>query len=474
MKMAKSLKYILFSIAGLIVFVILIVVGLLYFVDTGVYKPRLEKAASDALGMEVRIGARPGLSLFPGLSVRLGDLSIRNRETDLVSAQEAGLDIALRPLLRREIRIMRIVLKHPRISIQRYRDGTYNFETSKAGTLPTPAMPVLSLSDGILRYHDEQSGSGFEALNLNLNLRSLRLAGGNNAELVKRLFFAGSFACREIRTKELVASDVRFTCTGSGGRLSLDPVELRLFGGQGSGMIRADFSGAIPSYSLRASLSKFRIEDYLKTLSPKKVASGSMDFSVTLSMQGKTARELKRTLNGEASLRGGNLTLYGSDLDRALTRFESSQNYSLVDAGAFLFAGPLGMAVTRGYSFAGVLLGSDGNTGVRRLFSDWKVERGIAHARDVALATKENRIALQGNINFVNERFENVTIALIDDKGCARVKQKISGPLKKPVVEKPNVLAFLTGPALNLLKKTKDFLTGTCEVFYAGSVAAPR
>ncbi len=91
------------------------------------------------------------------------------------------------------------------------------------------------------------------------------------------------------------------------------------------------------------------------------------------------------------------------------------------------------------------------------------------------MATKENRIALTGRINFVNERFDDVTIALIDAKGCARVKQKIHGPFQKPVVEKPSVLMSLAGPALNLLKQARDLVTGeSCPAFYTGSVPAPK
>ena len=88
---------------------------------------------------------------------------------------------------------------------------------------------------------------------------------------------------------------------------------------------------------------------------------------------------------------------------------------------------------------------------------------------------RQNRIALKGRINFVNERFDDVIIALIDAKGCVRVKQKIHGPFRKPVVEKPNVLLSLAGPVLNLLKQAGNLFTdGTCEVFYTGSVPAPK
>jgi hypothetical protein len=199
-----------------------------------------------------------------------------------------------------------------------------------------------------------------------------------------------------------------------------------------------------------------------------------MDFSANLSMRGKTAKEIKQTVGGEVSLHGENLTLYGNDLDQEFARFESSQKFNLVDAGAVILAGPLGLAVTKGYNFVSTFQGSGGSSSIGKLFSDWKVERGIAQARDVALATKQNRIALKGRLNFVNERFEDVTIALIDARGCARVQQKVHGPFGKPVVEKPNVLISLAGPVLNLLRQARDLLTSEkCEAFYTGSVQPP-
>ena len=91
------------------------------------------------------------------------------------------------------------------------------------------------------------------------------------------------------------------------------------------------------------------------------------------------------------------------------------------------------------------------------------------------MATKQNRIALQGGLDLVGNRFDGVTVALIDEKGCAIVRQQIRGTFQNPVVEKPNVLESLAGPALRLLKKGNELLGGgRCEVFYAGSVTAPK
>lgn len=475
--MSKSLKITLFAVSGLAGLLVLVAVALVLFFDANAYKPRLEAAASGALGMEVRVGGRLGIGFFPGLHVTLEDVHIRNRETDIASAKEARLGIDLLPLLQKEVRIGNIALNHPTISIERGRDGNFNFEKPEpaGGTLPALGLAKMSFSDGTLRYVDKQSGQGFDAGDCRLDVRRLRLAGRESPDRMKNLSIAAELACGEIGKSDFTVFDLKLSADGKNGIVDLKPITMRVFGAQGTGSIRADFSGAVPLYHVRYTLPQFHIEEFFKTLSPNKVAEGTMDFSANLSMQGKTVNEMKQTARGEISLRGENLTLKGRDLDRELSRFESSQNFNLVDVGAFFFAGPFGLAVTKGYNFASIFQGSEGSSTIRTLVSDWKVERGVAQAQDVAMATNANRVALRGGLDFVNERFDDMTVALIDAKGCAKVRQKIIGTFQKPVVEKPNVLKSLAGPVLELLKKGRElFPGGECDVFYAGSVAAPK
>jgi AsmA protein len=483
--MAKKRKIALFAAGGLFALLILAAVALVLFVDVNVHKPRLEAAASDALGMEVRIGGRLGIGLLPGFHVKVEDVRIRNRGADVASAKETTLGIELLPLLHKEVRIVEIGMKRPRISIEQDRDGNFNFETPEGeagkktaeeakGTRFSLDVAKISLSDGALFYADKKTGEVLEAGNFNLDVSRLRLAGGKNPDGPKNLSFAAEFACKEFRTENLVVSDLKFAVAGKDGVLDLDPVTMRLFGGQGSGNLRADFSGSVPHYRVRYILSRFRIEEFLKALSPKKVTEGPMDLSATLSMRGKTANEMKRTADGEVSLRGKDLTITGVDLDRTISRYEASQSFNIVDVGAFFIAGPFAPLITKGYNFASIFRESGGSSRIRALVSDWKVERGVAQAKDVAMATNENRIALMGSLDFANERFNDVIVAAVDGNGCVKVRQKIRGPFREPVVEKANVLKTVAGPVLKIFKQTKKLFGGKCEVFYAGSVAPPE
>lgn len=475
--MSKPIKIILYTTAGLVALLALSALAVFLLVDVNAYKPRLEAAASETLGMEVRIGGRLSIDFFPGLHVALTDLHIRNRGTDIASAKQARLGIDLLPLLRQEARIGEIALNHAAIFIERDRDGIFNFEKPDAAKKPLPVLELarFSIAHVSLLYIDEQAETGFEAAACNLVARRLRFPGGDSSALVKHLSLTAQLGCAEFRTRDVSAFDVRLSAVGKNGVFELKPISMHVFGGQGSANLRVDFSGAAPLYQFSYSLPQFRLEEFVKILSSKKVAEGPMSFSVNLSMHGTTANELKRTADGEISLVGENLRVHGIDLDHALARYESSQSFNLVDVGAFFFAGPWGVAVTKGYSFASIFKGSEGSSEVPVLVSEWKVERGVAQAQDVAMATNENRIVLQGRLDFVNERFEDVTVALIDANGCAKVTQTIRGPFEKPVVEKPSILATLAGPALKLLKKGRALLPGAkCEVVYTGSVAPPK
>jgi len=151
--MANKRKITLFAAGGLFALLLLAVVALLLFVDVNALKPRLEAVASDALGMEVRIGGRMGIGLFPGFHVTLEDVRIRNRGADVASAKETILGIELLPLLHKEVRIVKIGMKHPRISIEQDREGKFNFETpgEEAGKRTAEGAPARSSARGAWR-----------------------------------------------------------------------------------------------------------------------------------------------------------------------------------------------------------------------------------------------------------------------------------------------------------------------------------
>jgi hypothetical protein len=473
--MRKSTKLILFVTAGVVGLVVLVaaIAALLLTVNA---KPRAQALASNALGMDVKIGGRVDIGILPGLRLALADVHVGRGGAEVASVGELDLGIALLPLLRRDIRIESIRLKRLTIALERGRDGKLNVGRSSRGSGPIPALDLgkVSVSEATLVYTDQQSGQRLEAANCAMEVSGLRLSAGETPGLLKNLSFAGKLSCETFRTEEFTATDMKLQVQGREGIFDFDPITMRLFGGHGFGNVRADASGSVPVYRARYQLAQFQIEELFKVLSPKHAGAGSMDFAANLSLRGKSTDELKRSASGEAAVHGENVRLGIGDLDSKFARYESSQSFNLVDVGAFFFAGPIGLGVTKGFNFARIFEGSEGSTMVRTLVSHWQVENGVAHATDVALATPKNRVAMKGALDFVNGQFDDVTVALVDAKGCSSVEQKIHGPFHQPQVEKPSVLAALAGPARKLRTQAKGLLGGRCEAFYTGSVAPPK
>ncbi|MFO7576720.1 MAG: AsmA family protein [Pelovirga sp.] len=475
--MSKPVKTILFVSIGVMVLFALVTVGLLLYVGTDASRTRVETAASQALGMEVRVGGSLGINLWKGLHITLKDVHLVQQGTDVARVEKISLGIELLPLLQNNVHIRTLALKQPRITIERDQDGTFNDAKTRLNGDSDAALgwSNVSMTEGTLIFSDQQSGVEFEASDCSLTADQLQPADGQVANRLKDLAFTAELACGVVRVHDLTLSAVAISASGQNGIIDLEPVTMQVFAASGAGRLRADLTGAVPLYDLHYELPAFSIEAFFKSLSQPPVATGVMDFSADISTQGKTLDEIRQTLRGKVSLRGEDIKLLGHDLDAQFANFESSQNFNLIDVGAFFFAGPLGLLVTKGYNFASNLQGPAGNSAIRTLVSDWQIEQGVARAQDVALATAMHRVALKGGLDLVSETFDDLTMALIDADGCTQVSQSIHGSFHDPQVEKPSLLRALAGPVENVLMLGIDLLPGgECEPFYTGSVDPPQ
>jgi AsmA protein len=229
-----------------------------------------------------------------------------------------------------------------------------------------------------------------------------------------------------------------------------------------------------------AALSRLRVDEMIQAFSPGKVPrksiEGLADFASDLTAAGQSADDVLRSLSGALSLKGEDLMLYSMDIDALIEKYERSQNFNLVDVGAFFLAGPFGPVLTKSYNFGSLYEEARGGKGsIKKLVSVWKVKNGIAEATDVALASEKHRIAMKGELNFINDRFVDVTVALLDKRGCAVYSQKVHGPFNQPQIGKTSIFKSITGPASNALADAWKFIRGgECTVFYSGSVAQPE
>ncbi len=475
--MNAKMKKALFILAGVAAAVLLAVVIFVLTFDINRYKLRIEAAASEASGMTVRINGKLKLTLFPRAGVSLEDILIQNRNADVVSAEKAEVEIKLLPLAGRRILIRQVGLISPQFFVTKDRRGHFNFETPErkpAKEFPTEPFEIgkIFVKKGQVLYRDEKSGRKSEANGCDLEIKNLAVVGG---EPVYASSFEGDLSCREVKANGFKISDVSVVIKAGGGKFEANPITMKIFGGDGSGSVKGVMSGESHGYTVDFAITKFRFEEVLGAFKQKKSIRGELNLKSHLAMKGKNANEMKRTAQGEVSLRGQDLVHESIDLDSVLEKYEKTQRVSLVDLGAFFIAGPLGTLLTKGYDFGSVYTASlGGESAIQKLVSDWKVKNGVTEAQDVAFSTRQNRVAMKGSLDFVNEQFDDVTVAVLDEKGCVRFWQKIHGSFRHPRVEKVSALRSLAGPMISLYERTRDLFGEECDIFYAGSVKHPK
>ncbi len=463
-KFVKVLRYI-----GYVGFALLIpaAVILLLVLQSATYKHHLEKTLSASFSLDIEIGGPLEVSFLHGLQLAAHDVHMRREGMQIATVSTVSLGIDALPLLLGEIRLNAIALHDPVVAIVRHEDGSFNF------TQPQPHVTLklerISVSNANIHFTDAMTGNEYSAASCNVDLLGLTpvdtLAPGSLATVN----ISASLGCAEIREGSFTLGNVRLALAANNQLFTFAPVTMDLFGAQATANLRADFSAAEPHYALDYALPQFLVADSFKLLAPTRSVTGTMDFSTHLAAQGQTLPELKQTLSGHVSLQGKNLLINDSNLDEQFAKYESSQNFNLVDAGAILFAGPLGLVVTKGFDFANIFIETGVSSDIPAVSSEWNINAGVAQTQDVAMTTHENLLALKGALDFPNAQFKNLSIALLDQQGCIRVSQDIGGTFQHPEISKPNIFKALAGPVRRLLEKLKPEVP--CAAFYTGSLA---
>jgi hypothetical protein len=327
------------------------------------------------------------------------------------------------------------------------------------------------LTIGALVYYGKKTGEKTELKEINLAVKNLSVADTSGV-IIKNISFTGNLDCKEVRKRDLTIDNVKSPVRVEKGVIYLTPLTMDIFGSKGEGDATADRSGDDALYKINLKVSRLdfaKLEEFSGT---KKVIGGKGDLYASLTIKEKGNRTQLSSMDGTFSLRGDNLVIFTMDLDKVLSSYETSQEFNLVDLGAFFIAGPLSTIALKGYRYGDVYSQARGGQGTITQFSShWKIKDGVADATDCALATHHNRVALTGKLDLVNERYDNVIVALLDDKGCAKYKQGISGSFGTPRIGAVSRVESFAGPLYKLYSKTKRFVQGDkCEVFYNGSV----
>lgn len=447
---------------------------------------RLSHVLSDYTGLQTDIqGAR--LQLLPRPGLRLGEsrlsTDLEQDEAPGLHLQGAKLDLGWRSLLRGQVAIRRLDMDTPVLTLHRDPDGTLHPDPrhwrdpdAEPGSVQ---LGRLTLNDGTLRWQDADR----PVLTLDgvaLTLQSLRRPSPPDEDHpFYGLHFDADVQIARLRYDALVIADLAATIEADEGTLTSSDLALTWLESRG----QADVSLALAEPPARLSL-KLEFPDLQAEALPEawragQSIQGTGQAALTLEAQGAHNAwpgGWPESLAGELLLQGEDLHIEGFDLDEELSRYRRTQRFNLTDVGAVLLAGPAGLAATKGGEFARLLERADGDTTLKRVHSHWTLEAGVAEATDVALATERNRVAARGAVDFGERMLRDLEVAVVNQDGCAVIRQRVDGPFDDPQVNEPSIIDALLGAPLDLLDQGLGLLriaSSDCDAFYDGVVEAP-
>ncbi len=199
--MNKAIKWGLIICAGLVVFVIAVLLIAPAFIDIRDYKPELEKRVAEATGRPFSVGDDLSLSLFPWAGISFSDLRLGNTsgfsEKEFVTVKSFEVRIKLLPLIFKDIQVKRFILNEPSITLVKNKSGRVNWaqpddakeksaaeKTTKKSKSPAAeaGLPIkdltvgeFSIKNGSVIWIDHTANTRKEITAVNLNLQDVSL-----------------------------------------------------------------------------------------------------------------------------------------------------------------------------------------------------------------------------------------------------------------------------------------------------------
>ena len=216
------------ALVGVLLAVLVLAPGV---IPTETYKPRIEAAATAALGREVSIGNDLSIRIFPKTAFRVSDLTIANAEgfegDTLARVKRANVGVKLFPLLSGSVEVDQFVLTEPAINLIRKADGSVNWNLA-AGVDDQPTDDTTSASqprdlrlgdvrivDGRAAYKDETAGRTFAAEDIDVSILLTSLKAP--LEVDGAMIFQG-----EPTKIDIILTDLATLMAGDAANLKLD------------------------------------------------------------------------------------------------------------------------------------------------------------------------------------------------------------------------------------------------------------
>lgn len=495
------MKKVLLGIVAVLAVIVAAAMVYIATLDFNDYKPQISKAVKDASGLELVIEGDISPSFSP-VGISLSGVKLSNPQgfdkQPFLSLQSFDVAVELMPLLSQEVKVQYVELSDIDINIIKSKQGTLNLDvktepaaengkTKQSGTAEandeTAALPLIMVDKVLLTnvnitYSDLATKSKAKVNDIDLVVTNIRYDASKQG--LQAVAFDGDIKIAEVIYDKYVVSKIDGAVAFKDAVSTVPKLDWTIFESRATGSAAINLAGKTPKITVRENIPALNLAVLAKTLAEKNLLEGTVDTTLDLKFSGSDAGAIKKSLLGQVAVVGKGVGVIGYDLDKVLGQYDKSQNLDAVDIAAFVVAGPVGTLLTKGGDVGGALVGMQGGkTLLKDLVLKTDINKGLAKLTDVALATNKNRLAVNGALDLPQERFRDVSVAVLDAKGCAKYAQTITGTFDKPRIKADQAaVSQVTNMVSSIFNKVKG-LTGETQKkecttpFYQGAVAHP-
>jgi AsmA protein len=220
----------------------------------------------------------------------------------------------------------------------------------------------------------------------------------------------GKFRIQDLKAFDLRSKEVQIQLVAKGGLITLGPNTAKLYSGSYRGETVVDVRGKQPQFRMDEKLEQVQIGPLLKDMQLFDHYSGAGNIALKLTAQGFDAAQIKRSLNGNASVAIKDGRIDGVDLGKFVKALSGREQ--ALDKLTRLVPQP------------------GDHTIFGQLTATFQIANGIATNRDLSLRTVDLVATGKGTANLVSEKLDyRLDLANIKDVGqkCKTFPIRITG-----------------------------------------------
>jgi AsmA protein len=269
----------------------------------------------------------------------------------------------------------------------------------------------------------------------------------------------GSVRVGALKVANIHASNVRFHLRAANGKLALDPLAANLYGGSVAGSLGI-VDGKPARFTAKQNLTGIQIGPLLKDAIGKAPVEGRGNVQINVAASGATVAQIKKGLNGNASMSLRDGAVRGVNLAQAVRSAKSK--IDLIRGGA-------------GNASAQTGAGSAGEkTDFSEMSASFRIAGGVAHNEDLNIKSPLIRVAGSGDIDLGEDRLDylarTTVVTTLAGQGGPELQSlkgltvpvRLSGPFNA-IGWQVDVAGMASELAKQKLEERKGALTGKAQ-----------